>query len=261
MNFTVFCHFYNEEFLLPYWLMHHRRLFDHGVMIDYDSTDRSAEIIRAMAPDWELVRSRNRCFNVLEVDAEVMEHESRFSGWKMALNVTEFLFWDDPKAVFARAEEQGGGDRAIKMTNYIMDDFNERSAPIVSGVDLFLQRGWGIDDDGTDRLFRWTHNARTGLYDAGRHVSRIANSEFNRDMKVLWWGFSPYDLTKGRKMQIRTRVRKEDIDRGMGIQHVISSEEMDRRYEVFGKRSVDLRLDPKYAAVLQRIVNRFGLTR
>ena len=43
---TVLCHFYNEEWILPFWLKHHREIFDHGIMIDYNSTDRSVEIIR-----------------------------------------------------------------------------------------------------------------------------------------------------------------------------------------------------------------------
>jgi FkbM family methyltransferase len=38
---TLIGHFRNEEYLLPWWLRHHVPMFDHGVLIDYSSTDAS----------------------------------------------------------------------------------------------------------------------------------------------------------------------------------------------------------------------------
>jgi hypothetical protein len=32
---TVISHIFNEEYLLPFWLEHHRTIFDHGIIIDY----------------------------------------------------------------------------------------------------------------------------------------------------------------------------------------------------------------------------------
>ena len=43
---TVISHFYNEEYLLPWWLAHHTKLFDHGILINKGSTDRSVEICK-----------------------------------------------------------------------------------------------------------------------------------------------------------------------------------------------------------------------
>ena len=42
---TIITNIFNEEYLLPFWLDYHRRIFDHGIVIDYDSTDRSIEIV------------------------------------------------------------------------------------------------------------------------------------------------------------------------------------------------------------------------
>src|SRR4051812_48551649 len=95
MPLTVISHFWNEEFLLPYWLKHHYPLFDHGVLIDYASTDRSAEIIHELAPQWEVRSSANVWFDARDVDAEVMAVEREFNGWKVALNTTEFLLCPD----------------------------------------------------------------------------------------------------------------------------------------------------------------------
>ena len=38
MRKTITAVFYNEEYLLPWWLMHHKQYFDHGVLINYAST-------------------------------------------------------------------------------------------------------------------------------------------------------------------------------------------------------------------------------
>ena len=45
-KFTLFTEVLNGEPLLPYWLEHHRRLFDHGVIVLYPSKDNSEKIIK-----------------------------------------------------------------------------------------------------------------------------------------------------------------------------------------------------------------------
>ena len=56
-------HFYNEEFLLPYWIRHHASMFDHAVLIDYGSTDNSRQIIQDLAPStWSVILSKNKKF-------------------------------------------------------------------------------------------------------------------------------------------------------------------------------------------------------
>ena len=51
-------HFFNEEFLLPYWIQQHAPMFDMAILLDYNSTDRSLEIIRREAPStWKTVPS------------------------------------------------------------------------------------------------------------------------------------------------------------------------------------------------------------
>ena len=92
MSKTVICHFYNEEYLLPWWLQHHKKIFDHGIMIDYASTDRSRRIIQAMCPNWQIVDSKNEYFTSDAVDREVEEYERNIVGWRICLNVTEFLY-------------------------------------------------------------------------------------------------------------------------------------------------------------------------
>ena len=91
---TIISHFYNEEYLLPWWLNHHKKYFDYGLMINYASTDRSVEIINKICPDWKVVDSVNKEFAAKDCDEEVEHYEKRISGWKICLNITEFLVGD-----------------------------------------------------------------------------------------------------------------------------------------------------------------------
>ena len=94
MTKTLLCHFYNEEYMLPWFLNHHTQIFDHGVMIDYHSTDRSVEIIKEICPTWDIVTSRNPNFQADNIDTEVMDIERDIEGWKICLNVTEQMIGD-----------------------------------------------------------------------------------------------------------------------------------------------------------------------
>ena len=50
MKKVLLTHIFNEEYLLPFWIKQHRELFDHLVVVDRFSTDRSREIIGDMWP-------------------------------------------------------------------------------------------------------------------------------------------------------------------------------------------------------------------
>ena len=117
---TVFSHFRNEEYLLPFWLRHHREIFDHGVLVDHHSTDSSCKIIRELVPDWEIVATSLEDFDPILLDAEMMMHESRHKGWKICLNITEFLCAASLEAVEARVEEGdfvGAHGRGVMMVD------------------------------------------------------------------------------------------------------------------------------------------------
>jgi hypothetical protein len=60
-------------------------------MIDYHSTDKSVEIIKELCPTWEIRTTKNEMFDAHLVDKEVMEIEDTLFGFKIALNVTEFI--------------------------------------------------------------------------------------------------------------------------------------------------------------------------
>lgn len=208
---TVICHFYNEEFLLPWWLQHHKHIFDHGIMIDYASTDRSCDLIREICPDWEIRPSRNEFFTSTEVDIEVMDIEKTLSGWRMALNVTEFLYGNTDHL------PADSGFAQYFIGNYAFVDMaDESKAPVHLFHDrpLHEQRYWGYDEfhntgmhrgGQMGRMCRSVHNYPVE-YTPGRHYGDGREKSFN-DLFIFYYGHaSACEQGLKRKTQISSKV-------------------------------------------------------
>ena len=229
MKKTVISHFYNEEHLLPWWLNHHKQIFDHGILIDYHSTDRSMEIIREICPDWELRYTRNRFFDSDVIDQEVMDIEKGLEGWRMCLNTTEFLYGNvshmddrqDPTQYF--------------IGNYVFVDMeDETKGPITLSHDtpLHEQRYWGYEDisgqgirlgaGSMARMNRSLHNHPV-TYTGGRHWPGTQKS-FN-DLVIFYYGYA--DISEPglkRKTQIQTKISAS------GHHHSYNKEGFQRQY-------------------------------
>ena len=67
------------------------KLFDYGVMIDYGSTDTSNKLIRQMAPNWEIRKSRNKVFDVIACDQESGEERWHLSPCILAVHTLSNL--------------------------------------------------------------------------------------------------------------------------------------------------------------------------
>jgi hypothetical protein len=240
----VISHFFNEAYLLPWWLKHHREIFDHGVLIDWHSTDGSADICRQLAPGWEVVRSQHTRFAAILCDFEVMQHEARFpDAWKIALNATEFLVAPNLSTMEA-AVEQHQNLTAIRFPGAIMVDADPASPPDPD-LPLVAQKHCGIWEDAFDfkanaipgltfpTRSRIHHRYPIGAYTPGRHSSHLPGQiASKRDLGAVWWyGFSPWtDAFKARKLQIADRRADFDKKHGFGAQHDGSSIELEVRW-------------------------------
>lgn len=249
---TIISHFYNEQFLLPYFIDHHKHVVDHAVMIDYHSTDRSVEIIKEMAPSWEIRTSRNKEFESDSCDHEVMLIEQEFTGWKCALNVTEFLFHHDLQGYLNNWALRNPGV-SVGMKGIIMVDHpNLKDVPAapVEEAPLCLQRNWGyFDDDFGMRHPRYIHNNAHGNYAPGRHHTYSPSS--NRDdIFILWWALSPLVNVLPRRKQIAARVAQKDKDRGRGLHHLMDDAALEEHYKAELAKSYDLRKDFRFASAL-----------
>lgn len=231
MKSTVICHFFNEEVLLPTWLTHHRKLFDHGIMIDYASTDKSCDVIRSLCPSWEIRQSRNGCFEAQAVDDEVMDIEKEINGVKLALNVTEFLFIN-PSTSLSNIINQP--TMIVNIPVHVgLDDEN-------SGVDMSDHKSCltsikYIEKARTWRGSRYMHTHEHGNYSLGRHFTHHQNLTCfdHNDIFIIWLGFMGFDSEKiqQRKFQIQHRIPESDRVQRLGIEHFATKEEVINRIQ------------------------------
>jgi hypothetical protein len=211
---TVICHFYNEENLLPWWLKHHKAVFDHGIMIDYHSTDRSMEIIREICPDWEIRYTRNKHFDSTPIDEEVMRIECMLGGWRMCLNVTEFLYGNTDHLIDLPDPTQ------YFIGNYVFADMEnpEQGQTILDhNYPLHQQRYWGydtFDNKGVikggimERMNRSIHNHPI-VYNGGRHFGGTQKS-FD-DLVLFYYGFADNsNVGIKRKAQIHAKISPQE---------------------------------------------------
>lgn len=207
---TVVSHFYNEEWLLPFWLKHHREIFDHGIMIDYHSTDRSCDIIRELCPNWQIVTSRNSNFEPHAVDREVSDHESGLTGWRIALNTTEFLVGN-----YDHLNDRSDQFQAF-IGQFMLVDMERRDEPFYldSAKPLWEQRwhGYGIVSDfsknqsygSVPRAPRSLHNYAAGYPSVGRHFPN--NAPTFSDLAIFYTGYASMEPKSiERKIQIQTQ--------------------------------------------------------
>lgn len=253
MRSIVISHFFNEEYLLPWWLSHHRDLFDHGVLIDYHSTDRSVEICRDLVPRWDVVTSENSHFSGILCDFEVMKHEQRFADcWKIALNTTEFLV--APKLEEMQRLVLANDMTGIRLPGAIMVDGApgnppDRDRPLTeqkrtgiweSAFDFRAIQIPGLTFPTRNRLY---HRFDIGAYLPGRHGSHLpgqvtGSAEF---ASIWWYAFSPWtDEFKRRKLGIDAKRAGFDRKHRMGVQHEASTAELDLRWSHLFPFATDL---------------------
>lgn len=232
---TVICHFYNEEYLLPFWLKHHKKIFDNGIMINYTSTDNSVKIINEICPDWKIIDSRNNFFAAEEVDREVEDIESSIDGWKICLNITEFIFGD-----FSELEKTDV-DSFLVPACVMIESESESLTPVSPELSIIEQRrfGWSPYDSDFNFKFRKARNLHKNQirYPLGRHYEHFNTNNF----MILWYGFSPFNSEiLNRKLQIQTKIPDSDKARGFGYHHLSSKDSLINDYNKYKQSSRDL---------------------
>lgn len=205
---VILTHFYNEEFLLPWWLEHHKKYFDFGVLIDWGSTDRSVEIIRDICPHWQVHGSKFEKFDSHHLEWEMMGYERQIpSGfWRLSIPVAEFLVgdilglsqpveerqqWIIPTLVFSEFNPTGKLDPARKLWEQVRFGVHYR--------DLASHNAWQC---------RSFHNYNDIFYHAGRHFS---NENTDRAMIFKFSNVLVGPEMIARKLQVQTKV--SDFDR------------------------------------------------
>lgn len=232
MKRTLLCHFYNEEWMLPWFLHHHKQIFDHGIMIDYHSTDRSREIIKEICPTWDIVTSRNSNFQADNIDSEVEDLERSIEGWRICLNVTEQLIGD-----YSILDDT---PRQILVPGAFFVDC-DRNNPATYDLPLYEQKFDGFIY--TDSRQAFLERRSRSLHNISVHYPAHSTAEcmapgrhwntYNTDnLIVLYYGWCPFDHGQiNRKLQIQTQIPLIDRQLNRGSHHITNKETLEYRLE------------------------------
>lgn len=239
---TVIMHFYNEEYLLPYWLNHHKDMFDHGILVNYGSTDKSVGIIKSIVPDWTLIDSNNPTFDLKKCDQEVMEIERSIKGWKIAINVTEFLCCKNLTHLVEKYQDKNNAI-SIHCIPMVESVEHESNVPLDIYQPLIKQRTFGINE--SFRKTRTIHCAPDGQYDGiGRHHPKVYPHTFPSlyEAVVLWYGFSPFnEAVLQRKLQIQDKMTASDKANGIGREHVTTKESLQVQFNGYQHKLINFK--------------------
>lgn len=208
MKKTIISHFYNEEYLLPLWLNHHKQFFDDGLMIDYNSTDRSCEIIKEICPNWKIVKTKNEWFSAVDIDREVMEYEANIEGWRIVLNTTEFIIGD------FKMLDGFTGDWQILVPGFSVLDLDgvnfDYNVPIFNNDIKYMVANENV------RRSRSLHNVNYIQYPTGRHYSASTTIDFT----IFHFKYFPMNKQMiDRMLQIQHKCSPSDIQASMGVEH------------------------------------------
>lgn len=242
VSLGLISHIFNEELLLPEFCKFHLPMVDKAIIIDYNSNDHSREIIKEICPEWIIVNSKNKDFDAVLCDEEVMEYEKSLNtDFKIALTVTEFLWNYNFKE---RLEEYSHIDPNAKAFGGVSFELVSTVAP---GDPLWKNHTRGTNKDvGTTRpRWRFAHNSSHGQYTPGRHGTFLPHM-FCNDLFLLHYRFAPWPGAYTRKMQIQNRVPKSDLNKGMGLHHIMTPAAIEKEYEFWFANSYDLLQDPGY---------------
>ena len=232
MKKTVLCHIYNEEYMLPWFLNHHKQIFDHGIIIDYHSTDRSREIVKELCPTWDIVTSRNPDFRADTIDYEVMDIEKSIEGWKICLNVTELMIGD--YSILDNTTQT-----QFLLPSLFFVDCN-RKQEVETSIPLYKQKTDGLhfNKHFKERRARSIHNFNVQYPIPGRHYETYTTDK----LVLFYYGWCPFnERLLQRKLQIQTQIPLYDRQRNWGFHHITNAETLTYRLEnEFIPRSEDL---------------------
>lgn len=247
MNITAIVHIYNEEYLLPFWIEHHRHIFSHVIFIDYHSTDKSLDIIRQQAPSWEIRTTTTSQWDAKSDDDEVVEIERTISGFKIALNITDFFLPG------SSIEDLVNGGDVQKLHVFTVCSSNETDNE-PSSIDELLQ---GVERAQPEiRGFRFLHSREDGNYYLGRHDTRHPATWSKAS--IVWFGFYPWtEKMIQRKLQFAKKLSQCDINIGAGLQHLWSRTEMEERHHKYCTEMPKLNAYPALQRDIQSFIDTY----
>ena len=223
MKVTLISHIYNEEYLLPFWLEHHKNMVDEFIIVDYKSTDKSLDICKQY--NCKILTSKNEMFEAHEIDKEILDIEESIQDIKIVLNTTEFLFTSIPiKELFTQEKNSYRITSYVPYSNkeYVIDHYMILMNNLLNHDVKYHEGTHGVNFRG----YRTIHNYSNGNYHLGRHGTYHHNILSDK-LFILWFGYFPLNnnLLK-RKLQIQNKIPESDKNHRRGFQHLFTVEEI-----------------------------------
>jgi hypothetical protein len=224
VKLTVLTNVYNEEYLLPFWLEHHRKIFDHGIIFDWQCTDRSMDIVREMCPTWEIRKAADSHpdkkldkFDAFDNDILLMVAEMKIDGYKIVLNTTEFLMSPEPIRTYLSENPN---------SYYPLHSMTALSSKEIQEPTTLRELFDGIERVEKDiRGFRMIHSWDHGHYSLGRHERTLPETDWI-PATVLWLAEYPWNskvLKRG--LQMMEKIPDSDYEKGISFHHRFTAEQ------------------------------------
>jgi hypothetical protein len=186
---VLYTNFLNEELLLPAWLEHHAALFDHGVLVDCGSNDRSLDIIREFCPTWEVVHCPRFGYGI-EDHLCAQEIEAARPGidcWKLWLTVAEFLVCRNLRRYVEGLTSETTG--VLTDPFYIWSSVPNRCPDLAPG---WVERETlGFHELRCFPLLfraRYLHRHSHAKYPDGRHGTLNEGAQVDKSLPLAWLG-------------------------------------------------------------------------
>jgi len=245
---TVLTNVYNEEYLLPFWLEHHKGLFDHGIVVDYRSTDSSLDIVRRICPTWEIRTTKNSHFDAQNIDAEFMEIEQTVPGYKIVLNTTEFLLGvSDLRTLLPETDMNAYPLQCLTAISSRVGTYPADRQELFSEIERV---------EPVRRVIRTVHSHPHGNYPVGRHHPGVPVTG-HLPVYVMWFGFHPWnEKILQRKLQIKHNIPERDKRSGAGFHHFWGVQEQEQQRALYTRESVPLSSIPTLELALKNTCQR-----
>jgi len=234
-NVEVFSYFWNEEYLMPYFLRHYAPLATRITLFDNDSTDRSIEIAKTCP---KVVVKRYDSGNTLDSLSQLHMLNNCWreaeSDWVIVCALDEFLYHPDLLG-FLEATE----GTVIHPQGYTM---SSKTRPIGNGQ-LYDYIRRGVPDKYYCKCIAFNKAKVTGInYRIGAHEA-IPNGLINMvtdQCKLLHFRLIGLAETIERYRIYRERKSATERKRGYGGHYFISERDLRARFDALIKMSIDV---------------------
>ena len=220
----------NEAAIIDHWMLHHANMFDALYVLDYASTDDTVDRILNHRPDAHIIEPQFVWGPAFE---DIERIESTLKGWKIALNVTEFVV--NPDLRWFCKELDRTDWTGIRSSGFVLIDDPQTGLDTTRSIIEQCTRGYAEHDwlfeseprsDAYSQTLRWNmlrgldgrsrllHKNQHGHYGIGRHRTYIKNSIWPRSLGtcpesefvIAWAGWAPADIRKQRR---RTHANRQ----------------------------------------------------